>query len=385
MILQADARHIPLRNGSVHCVVTSPPYWGLRDYGLNGKGIGLEATPEEYTEKLIGVFREVRRVLRDDGTVWLNLGDSYAANRSYQVRDNKHVDVGNAMASSVPLGLKPKDLVGIPWRVAFALQADGWWLRRDIIWAKGASFGPFHGNPMPESTDDRPSSAHEYLFLLAKSKRYFYDKYAVIEPSASGPSDVRKMVEHRERIGGLHKELDDPLQKANATTNIGRHRAVGSPAGRNLRSVWTIASQPYPESHFATFPPRLVEPCILAGTSAKGCCPECGASWWRALEKQSHTLPVDERHGRQALAGPPQQSGWFWRPATITAEAWRPACEHRHDPIPCTVFDPFCGSGTTVAIAERLGRRGLGLDLKWEYLLLARKRIQKAGLGLPLA
>jgi DNA modification methylase len=238
-----ELRKLP--DESVHCCVTSPPYWGLRDYGVAGQ-FGLEKTPEEYVAKMVEVFREVRRVMRKDGTLWLNLGDSYAANRSYQVPDSKWSDVGNSKSSTVPIGLKPKDLVGIPWRVAFALQADVWYLRSDIIWAKP--------NPMPESVRDRPTKAHEYLFLMAKSERYYYDAEAVREPGAE-PGRQRN-----DRMGG-------------ASGHIVRHSPggmMGASSSRNLRSVWTITTQPYPEAHFATYPPKLIEPCILAG------CPEGG-------------------------------------------------------------------------------------------------------------
>jgi len=337
-VIEGDAREalpaVPAE--SVQCVVTSPPYWGLRDYGVEGQ-LGLEPTPEEYVANLVGILREVRRVLRKDGTVWLNLGDTYAAARSYQVRDNKHADVGNTMSATVPVGLKPKDLVGIPWRVAFALQADGWWLRSDIIWSKP--------NPMPESVTDRPTKAHEYLFLLTRSARYFYDAAAVAEPLQSGPSDLRKMIEGQDRIGGLTKESVDPHARASALTNMGRKRSVGSkqaataalaaigsgtrtyegfndrwdeakanedlPGGRNLRSVWNIATEPFPDAHFATFPKKLVEPCIKAGS----------------------------------------------RPGDL-------------------ILDPFCGSGTSGVVALRLGRSFVGIELNPEYVEMARRRIE---------
>jgi DNA modification methylase len=269
-VYQGDAREVlrELPDESVHCVVTSPPYWGLRDYGVAGQ-LGLEATPEEYVAALVDVFREVRRVLRADGTVWLNLGDSYAtsnASESSNGHPSRHRK-GLPQEPSVIVprssgGLKPKDLVGIPWRVAFALQADGWYLRSDIIWSKP--------NPMPESVTDRPTKSHEYLFLLSKSARYFYDTEAVLEAVQSGPSDIRKMTEGRDRIGGLVKESTDRKMAASGLTNVGQKRSVGNPAGRNLRSVWTIATQPYPGAHFATFPQKLVEPCVKAG------CPEGG-------------------------------------------------------------------------------------------------------------
>lgn len=261
-ILQGDCieRLRAMPDESVQCCVTSPPYFGLRDYGMEGQ-IGLEATPDAYVAKLVEVFAEVWRVLRDDGTLWLNLGDSYSGGGrgNYDiVSSNKGNAASRGLGRPVIDGLKPKDLIGIPWRVAFALQAAGWYLRQDIIWHKP--------NPMPESVTDRCTKAHEYIFLLTKSARYFYDHEAVKEPCESGPSDIKKMLESKERIGGKHKELIDPLSKASSATNIGQKRSVGSPDGRNKRSVWTVGTQPYAEAHFATFPTDLIKPCILAGT-----------------------------------------------------------------------------------------------------------------------
>lgn len=276
-ILRADARHLPIADESVQTVVTSPPYWGLRDYGYEEQ-IGLEQTPEQYVSALVDVFREVRRVLKKDGTVWLNLGDSYAANRSYQVTDTKHVSVGNTKASVVPPGLKPKDLVGIPWMVAFALRADGWWLRSDIVWAKP--------NPMPESVTDRPTRSHEYIFLLSKSQTYYYDHEAIREEPA--PSSIARWDQD------VGSQSGSTRANGGAKTN-GAMKAVGGPRsdkqrghsrrhagfndrwdlmskeeqasfGRNKRSVWTVATQPFSEAHFATFPIKLIEPCILAGS-----------------------------------------------------------------------------------------------------------------------
>jgi len=257
---------------SVRCCVTSPPYWGLRDYksepqvwgsepGHVWRGVlGSEPTPAMYTENIVAVFREVRRVLRDDATLWLNLGDSYAANRSYQVPSTKggakHSPAqGDQSSNTVPPGLKPKDLIGIPWRVAFALQADGWWLRSDIIWSKP--------NQMPESVTDRPTKAHEYVFLLAKSKSYYYDAAAVAE-QAIGQN-------HHDRTGGRY-------------TPPGQQPHTGSRKGlsgttRNKRSVWSIATRPYKGAHFAVFPEALVEPCVLAGSTEGDCVldPFCGS------------------------------------------------------------------------------------------------------------
>jgi DNA modification methylase len=237
---------------SVQCCITSPPYFGLRDYGVTGQ-VGMEPSPEEYVQALVGVFREVWRVLRDDGTLWLNLGDTYAANRGYQVPDNKHIDVGNHMPMSVPVGLKPKDLIGTPWRTALALQADGWYLRSDIVWAKP--------NPMPESVTDRPTRAHEYLFLLTKQENYFYDAEAVREPSAESS------VARSKYNGTASKPNPKNLAAAAAGIVCGpKSMAKAYGQGRNLRSVWFIPTKPFKGAHFAVFPPKLVEPCLLAGT-----------------------------------------------------------------------------------------------------------------------
>jgi len=244
--------------GSVRCCVTSPPYWGLRDYGAAGQ-IGLERTPEEYVSRLVAVFAEVRRVLADDGTLWLNLGDSYSMSTKGAGGNGKQQsNAGTVMENrrwGIGPGPKPKDLVGIPWRVAFALQADGWWLRADIIWAKP--------NPMPESVTDRPTKAHEYLFLLAKSERYFYEATAVAEPTdgrtwhdVTGPprTDVPGQTK-QDGHGRRHKGFN------------GRYFSEPPPKTRNRRSVWTVATQPFPEAHFAVMPEALVEPCILAGSA----------------------------------------------------------------------------------------------------------------------
>ncbi|MGO9056377.1 MAG: DNA-methyltransferase [Candidatus Binataceae bacterium] len=256
MIIRADARQIPLANGCVQCVVTSPPYWGLRDYGVTGQ-IGLESSIAEYVETMAGVFREVWRVLRDDGTVWLNLGDSYARNGGEAGGENRqllHMEGKQRRMTKIPDGddLKPKNLCGVPWRVAFALQADGWWLRSDIIWAKP--------NPMPESVTDRPTRSHEYLFLLSKGERYYYDANAIREPGAE--STFRRWGANPSRTNQV---ASGHHVNGEATCGI-------NPAGRNRRSVWTINSEPYPESHFATFPKKLIEPCILAGSKQGDLC-----------------------------------------------------------------------------------------------------------------
>lgn len=260
-IVNADAiaglRTLP--NESIDCCVTSPPYWGLRDYGVTGQ-IGLELSPELYVSRIVEVFREVRRVLKNTGTLWLNLGDSYAtgagsariAGGSSFGKLNKIVDSGDfppCQPNRMPIeGLKPKDLIGIPWRVAFALQSDGWYLRSEIIWSKP--------NPMPESVTDRPTKAHEHLFLLAKNERYFYDAAAIAEP-AIGADRVRADQFGGNKHNGSTSQHSDGSVFTNATT-------------RNKRTVWTINTEAFRDAHFAVMPTALVEPCVMAG------CPEGG-------------------------------------------------------------------------------------------------------------
>jgi DNA modification methylase len=341
--------------------------------------LGLEPTPELYVAHLVEVFREVRRVLRDDGTCWLNLGDSYAGSGMTGGTDSL-----DGAASRVArmfhgnhrdrlLGLKPKDLVGIPWRVAFALQADGWWLRSDIIWAKP--------NPMPESITDRPTKAHEYLFLLTKAARYYYDGEAIKE-AAIYAGDVKHGL-------GSTKPFDDVRQ---ATLPRGE-RLV--PDFRNRRSVWTIATEPYPEAHFATFPEKLIEPCILAGTSERGACPICGAPWAREVDRAPAFQAV-KRMGRDDMGASSQMRALVPGPdrymsgrthAKHKSEypdqflGWSPSCAcPPAEPVLCRVLDPFAGSGTTVAVAERLGRVGIGVELKPAYLRLGWARTRQMGL-----
>jgi len=332
---------------SVQCVVTSPPYFGLRDYGVEGQ-IGLEETPEEYVAKLVEVFRGIRQVLRPDGTVFLNLGDSYwnsngfaRASEEWQRKGRNDAPANDRKLPKHDI-LKVKDLIGIPWRVAFALQADGWYLRSDIIWHKP--------NPMPESVTDRPTRAHEYIFLLTKSPRYYYDAEAIKEPLAR-PNEY-----------------------------------VGTYTGRNRRSVWTIATQPFPEGHFATFPEKLVEPCILAGTSPHAC-PFCRAPWKRVVERErtgERKVQVSDRKGllRNDLAKHAGRMGWV----KVTTLGWEPTCtcEGNDGSGKCIVLDPFAGSGTTLLVAERLGRQAVGIEINPEYVEMAKRRLSKVQLALPL-
>ena len=311
-----------LTTGSVQCIVTSPPYFGLRDYGADGQ-MGAEDTVAGYVAGMVGLFAELRRTLADNGTLWLNLGDSYSASPPGNVRgvsEKSNLAGANSEKYRATLmaghgtktdtvrssGLAPKNLIGVPWRVAFALQADGWILRSDIIWAKP--------NPMPESVTDRPTKSHEYLFLLAKSPRYYYDAGAIAEDAVKGDAgsrfDTGKTATHQldraqkgPRFGGT-KYGDDPTQQSR--TKSGN---VYTPDGtRNRRTVWTVGTQPFPGSHFAVYPPELIRPCILAGS----------------------------------------------RPGD-------------------TVLDPFSGSGTTGMVATQEGRKYIGIDLNSDYLDLSLK------------
>ena len=394
---------------SVQMCVTSPPYWGLRDYQCDGQ-LGLEKTPEEYVEKVVRGFSEVRRVLRDDGVLWINLGDSYArdeAKGQHKPGDSGKQDYiivnGNGRAAGGmsfknEFVLKPKDIVGIPWRVAFALQADGWYLRQDIIWHKP--------NPMPESVTDRCTKAHEYIFLLTKQPRYFYDAEAIKEP-VTGQSHARAAKGYKHAFASQFKgsPTDSRHQNGKVIPGVGPETApagsgirandsfsaavVDLVSNRNKRSVWTVATAPYSEAHFATFPPDLIKPCIMAGTSARGCCPTCGAPWERILKKvdgenESHH-GSDFRNGKKAITANAMHSvGQNDRYAGTKTIGWQPTCQcERKEPVPCTVLDPFFGSGTTGMVSIELGRRCIGIELNPDYIKLAEQRTNITP-GLPL-
>jgi DNA modification methylase len=342
---------------SVQTCITSPPYWGLRDYGEDDQ-LGLEPTPEEYVENMVAVFREVRRVLRDDGTLWLNLGDSYASgevgrhdgrtkNSGYGARHP-----GPRQSTKLNTGLKPKDLVGIPWRVAFALQADGWYLRSDIIWHKP--------NPMPESVTDRPTKAHEYLFLLTKSPRYYYDADAIREAHSTN----RTL-----RLRGSEPSMDRALGQLQQAGGYHSH-------GRNKRSVWTVTTKPFSGAHFAVFPPDLIEPCVLAG-AAPTACGECGAPYERILERTSMVIESSERVKiRNQTEARTATSGKMVRPPSAETLGWQPTCEHDDDSGQSVVLDIFSGSGTTGMVALRHDRSYIGLELNPEYAEMSRNRIR---------
>jgi len=352
--------------------ITSPPYYGLRDYGVNGQ-IGLEDSLDEHLGALVDVFREVRRVLRPDATLWLNYGDAYWSGAEKRDGGHQFVDGGKkkllAAKGSLlcrrprnPRFLKPKDMMGLPWRLAFALQADGWWLRSDIIWHKP--------NPMPSSVTDRPTSSHEYMFLLSPSQKYFYDADAVRE-KASGTAHARG--------NGVSPKCSEPGQgnKMNTSFSASINELVDH---RNLRDVWTIPIFGFSAAHFATFPPALVEPCIKAGTSEKGSCPACGAPWRRIVEATGGTIGNGAWHDHDDDIGQGQRvedgafnDGTYKR----TTKGWQPTCEcPEAPPVPCQVLDPFGGAGTTGLVADRLGRNSTLLELNPEYAELAARRIR---------
>ena len=361
-----------LPDGCVHTCITSPPYWGLRDYGHDDQ-LGAEKTPDEFVDNMVKVFREVRRVLRDDGTVWLNLGDSYWSN-TLSRKDPVESMWGNRPASDLsdgrgnipkvnkrgglgaaPEGVKPKDLVGIPWRVAFALQADGWYLRQDIIWHKP--------NPMPESVLDRCTKAHEYIFLLSKKPRYFYDSEAIKEPAKYAGDDRGSRADSRR-----------------GTEMNSVHGSTGSM--KNKRSVWSVTTKPFKEAHFATFPQDLVEPCIKAGSSEKGCCKNCLAPYKRVVERTRiarNELPEDDPRFRpntySGAYGEINGKGDAGFSHTET-KGWEKSCScETEEVVPCTVLDVFFGAGTTGVVAQKLGRSYKGCELNPEYAKIATDRL----------
>ena len=373
-ILQGHALDLlpTLPAASAQCVVTSPPYWGLRDYGLpplvwddpggckhwwveesgfknSTKGnegstligpsravtegrfdsvhafcancpawrgsLGLEPTPDLYVSHLVKVFREVRRVLRDNGTVWLNMGDVYGSgtrvSRDYSPNVKHGYWSNPAITQRIPT--PAKQLIGLHWRLAFALQADGWYLRSDIIWAKP--------NPMPESVTDRPTKSHEYVFLLSKSASYYYDAEAIREPNQGPlPWGGRATSKADDERGQGHHGNSSLLRPGQTKED----KLKWYTSGRNRRSVWIIPTEPYPDAHFATFPKALVEPCILAGTSEKGCCPACGAPWERVMERTGHISKREPAH--QPGNTPTKVDSTGWAPTSMDSGRWRQTC-----------------------------------------------------------
>jgi len=441
----------PMPDGCVDMCVTSPPYWGLRDYGVDGQ-MGLEATPEAFIAKMVAVFAEVKRVLADHGTLWLNMGDSYTsggrANYGTFQPDSKqasHAEIKLTPRAAQPPGLKPKDLCGIPWRLALALQADGWYLRSDIIWHKP--------NPMPESCRDRPTKAHEYLFLLTKKPKYYYDQEAIREGSTGQSGQAADFARQTKDHIIPRQSVPQHRIERDTTTDTGSrnkrsvwnaamsHRDIAEAyeiwmgycsdlfmddphAGGDL---WTIPTQAMSAAHFATFPEKLVEPCIRAGTSDKGNCPQCGKPWERVVVKDRvATRPGDNtkqdrvrnstRYIEQgdapdnSLHCGNRDSGRHVSQSTTTG--WRPTCgcygrwytykfkdetgtwrarpywrSGKHPPLRAPlVLDPFGGSGTVGVVAGKLKRDYVLIELNPEYAeTIAQPRLDHIETGVPVA
>lgn len=438
-----------LPDESVHCVVTSPPYFGLRsylpdDHPMKPFEIGSEPTVEAHIEKLVAVFREVRRVLRSDGICWMNYGDAYARNPAKGQHKpgqsggkNAYVyDKGGGRASSTSIsdGMKEKDLMLLPFRIALALQADGWWIRSRLPWLKP--------NGMPSSVEDRPGTSVEEIFMLTKSARYFYDGEAIklqakypAGPNAPGKvkspqgqgftrknknersdghiieSSARTRVGFNDRWAAKtnndRKALASPLYERHRASIDGGQSLQESPDGTrafrqsdaffaalgDVKGVIAnsdgemlalhVATQPYAEAHFATFPPKLIEPLILAGTSHKGCCSACGAPWERIVEKTFVPQP-DVSTERGMRGGPGQKpmddsdsrEGFPRGTTSARTLGWRATCScEGASVIPCTILDPFMGAGTTALVADRLQRNAIGFELGDGYVAQAENRI----------
>lgn len=446
----AGLREIP--DASIHCVVTSPPYWGLRDYhihpsqwdavtfapmaGLPEKTVpamecchGLEPDPWTWVAHEVAVWREIKRVLRKDGTAWVNVGDTSSTDTKWggSSSNKNEKDIGDSKRGHKwSSGLKPKDICGLPWRLAFALQAQGWYLRSDIIWAKPA--------PMPESVHDRPTRSHEYLFLLTQSARYFYDAEAVKEP-CSKSTHARVSQDLANQIGsyrangggktngpmravlagstrklakvsgwaegpGSHSPIDhnqsDSHPKTTPRTNESWESAcILMPITRNKRDVWTIPSAQFSDyildqagnkiTHFAVFPEALVTPCILAGTSERGACAQCGAPWQRVISPNGElSSGGSTRKHAEIRAGQGRNgtlvTGNF---AQYQTTGWHATCKCGHpETVPCTVLDPFAGTGTTGVAANHLGRRAILIEISGDSCQLIRKRINAISIGL---
>jgi site-specific DNA-methyltransferase (cytosine-N4-specific) len=355
-----------LPDNYVQSCITSPPYFALRDYNVEGQ-IGMEETPAAYIEKLVMVFQEVRRVLRADGTAWINLGDSYANDRKWGVHPSgKHCKELHSMTRPQRYtGLPGKNLLMIPARIAIALQEDGWILRSDIIWHKPTA--------MPESVQDRPTSAHEHIFLLAKNEQYYYDADAIREPLKPKTYTTFGTKHHAQGNDALGLVKSDNWGST-VVERQPRLTADGEIAGANKRNVWTVASQPYPGSHFATFPPKLIEPCILAGTAQK-VCEHCQTPWNRVTIPTGHINKREQAHAPFSTATKTDSTGWA--PARMGTDAWEPGCSCTENTGTgtCIVLDPFMGAGTTALVALQHGRNYLGIELNPDYIALAEKRI----------
>lgn len=439
-ILQGDVlerlRHLP--SNSVDCVVTSPPYWALRDYKLPPTQwpevkyklfgfeivvpameccLGLEKTPEAFIGHLVLVFEEVRRVLKPTGVCWVNMGDTYVAtapgtNSAPLKREGVLSGVSEQTSISrvikrnkTPEGLKPKDLVGIPWMLAFALRGAGWYLRQDIIWAKRSC--------MPESVTDRCTKSHEYIFQLTKSQKYYFDNEAIKTPVTeqfandsrwlTGPTDKNMKLGYNEAKAQNPKQVHRMFSKSgNKQRKTSAERGCPEGTGKNQagsvpwegmtanrRSVWHISPSSFKEAHFATFPTDIPELCIKAGSSEYGCCSECDKPWKRILEKQKgnpeHFNGSSFTKGKTLTAAEQNAKvGTGERTTTTTTTGWQPTCKCRlatdlqvPGVVPSVILDPFSGSGTTFMVAKKLNRSAIGIELNPGYVVMAERRLKK--------
>ncbi len=352
---------------SIDCCVTSPPYWGLRDYGVEGQ-LGLEKTPEEYVTKMVEIFQEVKRVLKDEGTLWLNLGDSYNGSGGDHKPGGKNegfspIAGGRGNRYS---GLKPKDLCGIPWRVAFALRQDGWYLRQDIIWHKP--------NPMPESVTDRCTKAHEYIFLLTKRPRYYYDAEVIKEDAKDAESYSGR------KFRGPKAILEAGARPHSPQTIDRGNEADGKTYAKvNKRSVWTVTTKPYSEAHFATFPPDLILPCILAGCP-EWVCKKCGKARTRVVKKgggstgkswHDHSDDLGVGMSQTGKAELEKQGGEYYSKTTGWTDC---GCGEKFEGG--IVLDPFMGAFTTALVAYQNRRNYVGCELSPEYIKLGERRLK---------
>lgn len=361
-ILVGDARKRlrDLPDGSVHSVITSPPYWRMRTYGQQEGMIGLEATFDAHIENLLAVFAEVWRVLRPEGTLWLNYGDGYANDGKWggQTGGKQAYHGDQPGRQKVSTGLKPKDLIMMPARIALALQDAGWWLRSEIIWAKT--------NPLPESVKDRPSSTHEKIYLLSKQKTYFYDADAVRRP-------------FRDQAQGMNAYEIDALPLGNNGGGSGTSAPTDADdgyvdtTGTSLRNIWAMPTAAFPDAHFATFPSALAETCMKAGTSAHGACAACGAPFERVTARNEsepwhHARLVEGNHKRDG------HKSFDEREPPVTV-GWEASCRCDANRVPCTVLDPFSGAGTVGLVASRQGRSSVLVEIDIKYAELSYDRL----------
>lgn len=407
-IITGDAREIlpTLPADSFDCVVTSPPYFGLRDYGVEGQ-IGLEPTLAAYLETMVDVMREVRRVMKPSGCAFLNIGDSYCSTAPGTMGDklnqrgilagvsDRRSEAARKFRPETPFGMKPKDLMMVPNRLAILLQDDGWWIRSEIIWHKL--------NPMPESVRDRPTCAHEKVWLLTKSPKYYFDAGAIEETAvAAGLGEMdglaQKLPNGANANAGRNYRDGKQIEYAVMAVGSSKRRmagfnersdasqAKGQSFTRNCRNIWTIASEPYRGAHYAVMPSALAERCIKAGSSEKGCCPNCGKPWERVVESvKGDTEAADRPKHLQSKSSTLSLSGngstqWAQRGSKRHDIGWRPTCDcPQHEPIPARVLDCFGGAGTTGLVADRLGRDATLIELNPANRELGAERVRMDG------